>query len=183
MSEITQSTRTPVSKETGFLKRKWKSILFFFEKHAFESKLESVLTAAAGHEGNQVPPGDHQYHLLSAEADLLCTEFANRWGLDIELLKARIAGLAKLHLDPAAALELIGYLLGRLAVGLSPCGSLHFGADVAGVPKAIVPGREISSKNTFCRCFTCTLCCKHCPSVLIVLFASKCGKGVRVAGW
>lgn len=96
MSEITQFTRIPVSKETGFFKSKWRSILYFFEKHAFESRLEGILTAAAGHEGNSLPLGDRQYHLLSAEADSLCTEFANRWSLDIELLKARIAGLGKL---------------------------------------------------------------------------------------
>jgi hypothetical protein len=97
MSEATQSTRIPVSIETGFLKRKWKSILFFFDKHAFEAKLEGILGAAVGHEGNSLPPGDQQYHLLSAEADSLCSLFDNRWGLDIELLRARIAGLAKLE--------------------------------------------------------------------------------------
>jgi hypothetical protein len=97
MLEITQSTRTPASEETGVLNRNWRSILFFIEKRAFESKLGGVLRAAAGHEGNSLPPGDQQYHLLSAEADSLCTEFANRWGLDIGLLKARIAGLTKLE--------------------------------------------------------------------------------------
>jgi hypothetical protein len=97
MSESTQSTNTPVSIETGFLNRKWKSILFFFAKRAFESKLEGILRAAAGHEGNSLPAGNSQYQLLNTEADSLCTEFANRWGLDIDLLKARIAGLAKLE--------------------------------------------------------------------------------------
>ena len=97
MSEITQSTNTPASMETGVLNRKWKSILFFFEKRAFESKLEGILRAAAGHEGNSLPAGEYQYRLLVTEADSLCTEFANRWGLDIDLLKARIAGLAKLE--------------------------------------------------------------------------------------
>jgi hypothetical protein len=82
--------------ETGFLNRKWKSILFFFAKRAFESKLEGILRAAAGHEGNSLPPGDHHYQLLSTEADSLCTEFADRWGLDVDLLRARIPGLAKL---------------------------------------------------------------------------------------
>ena len=96
MSETTQSTNTPASSETGFLKRKWKSIFFFFAKHAFESKLEGILRAAVGHEGNSLPAGDHQYQLLNTEAGSLCTEFANRWGLNIELLKARIAGLAKI---------------------------------------------------------------------------------------
>jgi len=97
MSEITQSTNAPVSMEAGFLNRQWKSILFFFAKRAFESKLEGILRAAAGHEGNSLPAGNPQYQLLSTEADSLCTEFANRWGLDIDLLKARIAGLAKLE--------------------------------------------------------------------------------------
>jgi len=96
MSEITQSTKTSASTETGFLNRKWTAIRFFFHTRAFESRLEGILRAAAGHEGNSLPAGDHRYHLLSTEADSLCTEFASRWGLDIDLLKARIAGLAKL---------------------------------------------------------------------------------------
>jgi hypothetical protein len=96
MSEITQSTNAPVSMETGFLNRKWKSIRFFFAKHAFESKLEGILRAAAGHEGNSLPVGNSQYQLLSTEADSLCMEFADRWDLDVDLLRARIPGLAKL---------------------------------------------------------------------------------------
>ena len=96
MSEIAQSTNTPASMETGFLNRKWKSIRFFFEKRAFESKLEGILRAAAGHEGNSLPPGEHQYQVLVTEANSLCTEFADRWGLDPDLLRARIPGLAKL---------------------------------------------------------------------------------------
>ena len=96
MSESTQSTNAPVSMETGFLSRKWKSILFFFAKRAFESKLEGILRAAAGHEGNSLPAGNSQYQLLSTEADSLCTEFADRWGLAVDLLRARIPGLAKL---------------------------------------------------------------------------------------
>lgn len=97
MSETIQSTNAPVSMETGFLSRKWKSIRFFFEKRAFESKLEGILRAAAGHEGNSLPPGEHQYQLLRTDADSLCREFADRWGLDVDLLRARIPGLAKLE--------------------------------------------------------------------------------------
>jgi hypothetical protein len=97
MSETTQSTNAPASMAAGFLNRKWKSILFFFEKRAFESKLEGILSAVAGHEGNSLPPGDYEYEMLNTEADSLCTQFADRWGLDIDLLKARIAGLAKLE--------------------------------------------------------------------------------------
>jgi hypothetical protein len=136
MSEITQSTNTPASMETGFLNRKWKLILFFFAKRAFESKLEGILRAAVGHEGNSLPAGNPQYQLLSNEADSLCTEFANRWGLDVDLLKARIAGLAKLErlsvppqtmnyarlacfgtLAIPLALFLIGVMAGLVSVG------------------------------------------------------------------
>ncbi len=100
MSEITRLPNTPVSSEAGsdpLFKRKWKSIRFFFDKRAFESKLERILRAAAGHEGNSLPAGDYEYELLSTEADSICTEFADRWGLDADLLRARIPGLAKLE--------------------------------------------------------------------------------------
>jgi hypothetical protein len=96
MSEITQSTNNPASSEAGFLRGKWKPIHFFFAKRAFESKLEGILRAAAGHEGNSLPPGEHQYQLLVTEANSLCSEFADRWCLDVDLLRARIPGLAKL---------------------------------------------------------------------------------------
>ena len=99
MSEITRLPNTPVSNETGLglLNQKWKSIRFFFDKRAFESKLEGILRAAAGHEGNSLPAGDYAYKLLSTKADSICTEFADRWGLDADLLKARIPALAKLE--------------------------------------------------------------------------------------
>lgn len=96
MLQLTQSTDTPASSRTGRLNSSWKRILFFFHKHAFESKLEGILTAAAGHEGNSLPAGDYQYRVLNARADSLCTEFADRWDLDRDLLRARIPGLAKL---------------------------------------------------------------------------------------
>lgn len=97
MSELTPFTNTPASGSAGFLHRKWKLIRFFFEQRAFESTLEGILGAAAGHEGNSLPAGDPQYRLLYAEADALCKKFAHRWGLDIGLLKARISGLTKLE--------------------------------------------------------------------------------------
>ena len=96
MMEITQSTNPPASMEAGFLNSKWKRILFFFHKRVFLSKLEDILSAAAGHEGNSLPSGNCQYQVLAARADELCTEFAERWGVDRDLLKARIPGLAKL---------------------------------------------------------------------------------------
>jgi hypothetical protein len=97
MMEITQSTNTPASMETGRLNSKWKRILFlFYYKRAFLSKVEGILSAAAGHEGNGLPSGNHEYHVLAARADELCTQFAERWGLDRDLLRARIPGLAKL---------------------------------------------------------------------------------------
>ena len=99
MSEINRLPNTSVSNETGlsFLNQKWKSIRFFFDKRAFESKLEGILRAAAGHEGNSLPAGDSEYELLSTEANKVVAEFADRWGLDADLLRARIPGLAKLE--------------------------------------------------------------------------------------
>ncbi len=97
MSELTSCTNTPVSSEIGFLNRNWRSIRFVFYKRAFESKLERILRAAAGHEGNSLPVGDSQYELLSVEANKVVAEFADRWRLDVDLLKARIPGLAKLE--------------------------------------------------------------------------------------
>jgi len=97
MSEINRLPNTPVSNETGFLNRNWRSIRFLFDKRAFESKLERILRAAAGHEGNSLPAGDHEYELLSTEANKVVAEFADRWRLDVDLLKARIPGLAKLE--------------------------------------------------------------------------------------
>jgi hypothetical protein len=97
MSELTSCTKTPVSSETGFLKHRWRSMRFFFARRAFESKLERILRAAYGHEGNALPAGDHEYKLLNTEGDSVCTEFADRWGLDVDLVKARIPGLAKLE--------------------------------------------------------------------------------------
>lgn len=53
MSEITRLPNTPVSNETSLslINQKRKSIRFLFDKRAFESKLEGILRAAAGHEG------------------------------------------------------------------------------------------------------------------------------------
>jgi hypothetical protein len=96
MLEITHSTQTPVSKESGLFNSNWKKVLFFFHKRVFLSKVEDILSAVAGHESNSLPAGDYQYQVLSARADALCTEFAERWDLDQDLLRARIPGLAKL---------------------------------------------------------------------------------------
>src|ERR1035437_8940558 len=86
MMEITQSTNTPASMETGRLNSKWKRSLFlFYYKRAFLSKVEGILSAAAGHEGNGLPSGNHQYQVLAARADELCTQFAERWSLDRDL--------------------------------------------------------------------------------------------------
>ncbi|MGA9061855.1 MAG: hypothetical protein WB341_09345 [Terracidiphilus sp.] len=96
MSEITRFTHTPASTEAGCLNSTWKKILFFFHKRVFLSRIESILNAAAGHEGNSLPSGNFAYQVLSARAESLCTEFAERWGLDVDLLRARIPGLTKL---------------------------------------------------------------------------------------
>jgi hypothetical protein len=96
MSEITELTGNPVSEETSFLNRRWKSIRFFLARRTFESRLERILRAAYGHEGNSLPAGDRQYQLLNSQMDSLCTEFADRWRVDRELLRAQLPGLAKL---------------------------------------------------------------------------------------
>ena len=94
--EITQFTNPPDSREAGRLNSTWKRFVFFFHKRAFLSKLEDILSAVAGHESNSLPAGNYQYQVLSTRADSLCTEFAERWDLDQDLLRARIPGLAKL---------------------------------------------------------------------------------------
>jgi hypothetical protein len=96
MLQLMQSDN-PVSCEAGILNRKWKALRFIFAKRSFESQLEAILTAVAGHESNSLPVGDYQYEVLCAEADSLCTEFADRWGLDLDLLRARVPGLSKLE--------------------------------------------------------------------------------------
>jgi hypothetical protein len=93
---MSQFSNPPALMGAGRLNSKWKRILFFFHKRVFLSRIESILNAAAGHEGNSLPSGTFEYQVLSARADSLCTEFADRWGLDVDLLRARIPGLAKL---------------------------------------------------------------------------------------
>lgn len=97
MLQRMQSDNNTVSSGTGILNSKWRTIRFIFAKRSFESQLEAILTAAAGHESNSLPVGDYQYEVLCAEADSLCTEFADRWGLDLDLLRARVPGLSKLE--------------------------------------------------------------------------------------
>jgi hypothetical protein len=97
MVQLMQSNNAPVASETGFLNRRWRAIVFHLEKRSLERKLESVLRAAAGHESNSMPTGAHEYRLLCNEASSLCTDFAKRWNLDLESLKARIPGLSKLE--------------------------------------------------------------------------------------
>ena len=92
-----QSANPSFSSEAGIVQRKWRSIVFLWEQRSLECKLESVLRAAAAHESNSMPVGAPEYQLLHHEADSICTEFAERWGLDIDLLRARMAGLAKLE--------------------------------------------------------------------------------------
>ena len=96
MSEITQFSNPPAPIGTGRLNSTWRKFVFFLQKRAFLSKVEGILSAAAGHEGNSLPSGNYQYQVLSARADELCDEFAERWGLDRDLLRARIPGLTKL---------------------------------------------------------------------------------------
>ena len=95
MLQITGSN-TPAPMGIGRLNNTWKKFALFFHKRSFESKLEGLLGAAAGHESNSLPVGNPQYQILNARADELCIEFAARFDLDLGLLKARIPGLSKL---------------------------------------------------------------------------------------
>jgi len=75
MLQLMQSDN-PVSCETGILNRKWKALRFIFAKRSFESQVEAILTAAAGHESNSLPVGDYQYQVLCAEADSVWKDFS-----------------------------------------------------------------------------------------------------------
>lgn len=92
----TQSANSPVSKETGIINRRWQAICFCLEKHSLEQKLGSIFSAAAVHESNALPVGAHEYQVLLDEASSLCEAFANEWNQDIDTLRAKIPGFAKL---------------------------------------------------------------------------------------
>ncbi len=107
-----QSANPAVSSEAGIINRRWEAICFCLEKHSFEKKLQSILSAAAGHESNSLPVGAHEYQVLSEEGNSLCEEFADRWELDIDSLRAKIPGLSKLE-ALSTPKQLMNY--GRLA--------------------------------------------------------------------
>lgn len=141
MFEIVHSMHTLVSKEAGIFNSSWKKVLFFIHKRVFLSKVEDILSAVAGHESNSLPAGDYQYRVLNVRADSLCREFADRWELDLDLLRARIPGLAKLSglsvpspmknyariawlviIATPLALFLLGVLAGLISVGFHVVG-------------------------------------------------------------
>jgi len=136
MSEIASFSNPPAPIGTGRLNSKGRRIVFlFYYKRVFLSKLEGILSAAAGHESNSLPAGNYQYQVLRDRADSLCDEFAERWGLNRDLLRARIPGLEKLaglsvppmrnHVHLAClgviaiplALFLLGIMAGLVSVG------------------------------------------------------------------
>jgi len=88
-----------------------------------------------------LPAGDSEYELLSTEANKVVAEFADRWRLDVDLLRARIPGLAKLEglsVPPPkrnwaglaglviVAIPLIFFLMGMIG------GLMSFGFHLAG---------------------------------------------------
>jgi|GEM_PF-5510636 hypothetical protein len=132
----TQSANSPASKETGIINRRWQTICFCLEKHSLEQKLGSIFSAASAHESNALPVGAHEYQVLSDEATSLCEAFANEWNQDIDSLRAKIPGLAKLDalstpkqltklsrvawvgmLGAPIALFIIGVLTGLVSLG------------------------------------------------------------------
>ena len=96
MLQLTQSTSSPAPIGLGRLNNTWRKVAFSLRRRAFESKLEGLLSAASSHEQNSLPAGSLEYRLLAARADELSAEFADCWGLNVDLIKARIPGLAKL---------------------------------------------------------------------------------------
>jgi len=113
---------SPIPRGIGFLKHHWRSMRFVFARRAFESKLARILRAAYAHQENALPAGDRQYQLLHSQVDSICTEFADRWRIDRELLRAELPGLAKLArlavLPPKQdRLRLAGLLLAAITLG------------------------------------------------------------------
>jgi len=104
----TQSAKSPVSKETGIINRRWQAICFCLEKHSLEQKLGSIFSAVAAHESNALPVGAHEYQVLSDEANSLCEAFANEWNQDLDGLRAKIPGLSKLD-SLSTPKQLVGY--------------------------------------------------------------------------
>ena len=79
------------------LKGKWRSLHLGWEKRRLESKLETILRSAQGHESNGLPAGDLQYKVLQDHAETICKLFAERFGIDRDLLTAQIPALCKLN--------------------------------------------------------------------------------------
>jgi|SRR5215472_5725492 len=137
----TQSAQSPVSSETGIINRRWEAICFCLEKHSFEKKLQSILTAAAGHESNSLPVGAYEYQVLSDEANSLCKKFATEWSQDIDSLRAKIPGLSRLEALSAskqmmnyrtlAWLGVVGIPVGLFIVGVL-AGLVSLGFHIAG---------------------------------------------------
>ena len=79
------------------LRTMWKLLHLAWEKRRLESKLETILRSAQGHESNGLPAGDQQYKLLQDHAETICKDFAQRWEIDRNLLTAQIPALCKLN--------------------------------------------------------------------------------------
>jgi hypothetical protein len=100
---------------TAKLKERWGSFQLAWEKRRLESKLETILRSAQGHESNGLPAGDVQYKLLQVHAETICKDFAQRWEIDSDLLTAQIPALCRLkrlaQLNPKRSVTGIALLL------------------------------------------------------------------------
>ena len=87
-SEITPFSNPPAPIGTWRLNSKWKRILFFFHKRVFLSRLEGHLdrrgrpTKATRCRRGELPVPRCEAPLVQDE---LCEQFAQRWGLDLDL--------------------------------------------------------------------------------------------------
>ena len=91
-----KSKENPSSKDGGILKQKLHTVRFVLAKRSFESQLEGILKAVAGHEAQSLAVGAWEYQVLADEAASLCADFSEQWGLDQDSLRARVPGLSRL---------------------------------------------------------------------------------------
>ena len=102
---MSQPERTRVSawiRMRSFAVGKYKAVQLSIERRSFERKLESIVRAALAHQSSGLSAGNHQYKLLTQQADSTCASFAHRWNIDPNLLDAQIPAIRKLQLlaDP-----------------------------------------------------------------------------------
>ena len=96
---MSQPERTRVSawiRLRSFAVGKYKAVQLSIERRSFERKLESIVRAALAHQSSGLSAGNHQYKLLTQQADSTCASFSHRWNITPDLLEAQIPAIRKL---------------------------------------------------------------------------------------